>query len=308
MQQALSLANKLARARGSLAEGMDDVGNPDAGGELGRVRAERRALMKRLGWLPVTDGDFSRRDDAGDEQWTKASQALQEETIEADKLGAIVNGLRRVMKEADERGVTSDAASRERFRQKIEEFRTAVELGKAQIGFGDQRYVDDQEVRRQFHELFAREVSLVAAGQDSSDASGYARSIQPLLARADADEAALNSTLTQYEGQALEQAKGMRGRIDQEVAILETSAQNLDGLDQQARVLVGEIAMKNFGMVRDRLKSIVLRADVGIVQQAWEVREEQRERVRTLQVERAREEQNLNDELREVLDDAEGDQ
>jgi hypothetical protein len=63
--------------------------------------------------------------------------------------------------------------------------------------------------------------------------------------------------------------------------------------------------MKNFGLVRDRLKSVVLRAAVGIVQQAWEVREDQRRRLRSLQRERAREEQNLNDELREVIDDAE---
>ena len=90
--------------------------------------------------------------------------------------------------------------------------------------------------------------------------------------------------------------------------LIETYAQNLDGLDQQARLLVGEIAMKNFGLVRDRLKSIVLRADTGIVQEAWEVREEQALRVRNLQRERAREEQTLNDELREVLDDAEEEQ
>jgi hypothetical protein len=52
----------------------------------------------------------------------------------------------------------------------------------------------------------------------------------------------------------------------------------------------------------------VLRADVGIVQEAWEEREEQALRVRTLQREKAREEQMLNDELREVLEDAEEDQ
>jgi hypothetical protein len=68
---------------------------------------------------------------------------------------------------------------------------------------------------------------------------------------------------------------------------------------------VGEVAQQHFARISDRLKSIVLRADVGIVQQAWEVREEQRARVRSLQRERAREEQTLNDELREVLDDAE---
>jgi tetratricopeptide (TPR) repeat protein len=319
LQQVLSLSNKLTRARGTLAEGMDDVAANNPGGELGTVRTERRALMKRLGWMPVTEADFVRRDESGDTQWSKASQALQELTIEADKLNAIVNGLHRVMNEADKHGVTSDPQSRARFQleieanerdlatyhKKIDEFRNAIDIGKSQIGFGDQRYVDDQDLRKQFRELFAREVSLAATGQDSSDAAAYAKSIQPLLSRADNDELALDTQRAKWEQQAVEQANGLRDKISQEVALIETYAQNLDGLDQQARLLVGEIAMKNFGLVRDRLKSIVLRADVGIVQEAWEVREEQALRVRNLQRERAREEQTLNDELREVLDDAE---
>ncbi len=319
LQQVLALSNKLTRARGSLAEGMDDVANNNVGGELASVRSQRRALMKRLGWMPVTENDFSRRDESGDSQWSKVSQALQELTIEADKLGAIVNGLHRVMNEADKNGVTSDPTSRARFQleieanerdlatyhKRIEEFRNAIDMGKAQIGFGDQRYVDDQDLRQQFRALFAREVALSAAGQDSSDSASYAKSIQPLLTRADTDENALDLQRGKYEQQALEQANGLRDKITEELTLIETYAQNLDGLDQQARLLVGEIAMKNFGLVRDRLKSIVLRADVGIVQEAWEVREEQALRVRNLQRERAREEQTLNDELREVLDDAE---
>jgi len=319
LQQVFSLSNKLARARGTLAEGIDDVANSSASGELATVRNERRVLMKRLGWMPVTEGEFIRRDESGDTQWSRASQALQELTVEADKLNAIVNGLHRVMSEADKHGVTSDPQSRARFQleidanerdlvtyhKKIEEFRNAVELGKAQIGFGDQRYVDDQDVRKRFRELLSREVALLVAGQDSSDAAAYARSIQPLLSRADNDDAALDVQRAKYEQQAIEQANALRDKISQELALIEGYAQNLDGLDQQARLLVGEIAMKNFNLVRDRLKSIVLRADVGIVQEAWEVREEQALRVRNLQRERAREEQTLNDELREVLDDSE---
>jgi len=319
LQQVLSLSNKLARARGTLAEGIDDVASGGGTGELATVRSERRTLMKRLGWMPVTEGEFIRRDESGDTQWSKASQALQELTVEADKLNAIVNGLHRVMNEADMHGVTADPQSRARFQleieanerdlvtyhKKIEEFRNAIEVGKAQIGFGDQRYVDDQDVRRRFRELLSREVALLAAGQDSSDAASYAKSIQPLLSRADNDDAALDAQRAKYEQQAVEQANGLRDKISQEIALIEGYAQNLDGLDQQARLLVGEIAMKNFSLVRDRLKSIVLRADVGIVQEAWEVREEQALRVRNLQRERAREEQTLNDELREVLDDAE---
>ena len=78
----------------------------------------------------------------------------------------------------------------------------------------------------------------------------------------------------------------------------------LDQLDGQARTVVGEVAMRNFGLVRDRLRNIVLRADVGITEEAWEVREEQMTRVRNLQVERAREDRLLKEELNEVLDDS----
>jgi tetratricopeptide (TPR) repeat protein len=321
LQQSMSLMNKLAKARVLLAEGMDDVAG-GAGGELGRIRSERRTLMKRLGWLPVTDGDFLRRDDVGDKQWNKVSQVLQSMTVEADKLAAIINGLKRVLKDADQYGVTADPASRQRFKleieanerdlqgynKRIEEYRDAIENGRAQIGFGDQRYVDDDDARRKFRELFTREVALVASGQDSGDAGSYAKGIQSLLGRIDIDEQRLEATRGKLERQALEQAQVLRQKIAAEVSSLETYAHNLDSLDQEARVLVGEIAMKNFALVRDRVKNIVLRADVGIVQQAWEVREEQRVRVRNLQRERAREEQNLNDELREVLDDSEDSQ
>jgi hypothetical protein len=63
------------------------------------------------------------------------------------------------------------------------------------------------------------------------------------------------------------------------------------------------VAERNFKLVRDKLRNIVLRADVGITEQAWEVREEELERVHNLQSERSREEQLLDEELREVLDD-----
>jgi len=78
----------------------------------------------------------------------------------------------------------------------------------------------------------------------------------------------------------------------------------LEELDGRARILVGEVMMRNFGFVKDRLKSMILRADVGITQQAWEVREDQITRVRTLSRERAQQERLLREELNEVLDDA----
>jgi tetratricopeptide (TPR) repeat protein len=320
MEQVLALLNKSATARRTLAEGMDNEAG-SASSELQSVRAERRALMRRMEFLPVTPGDFAAREAQGEKQWNTVGQRLQGLQVEADKLQAIINGLKRVLKDADQFGVTKDPTSRQRFqaeiaanerdlevyKKKIAEYREAVDMGRVQVGFGDQRFVEDDQVRRHFREVFNREVELTAAGGDSS-AQDYARSIQSILRRADAVEDNLEGEKQKLEREADAQAQNIRQQVDTESSNIEKYSNDLDELDQQARLLVGELAMKNFALVRDRLKSIVLRADVGIVQQAWEVREEELTRVRNLQRERAREEQNLNDELREVIDDAGGDQ
>jgi tetratricopeptide (TPR) repeat protein len=319
LERTLGMANRLARARGTLAEGLDDVAD-DVSGELASVRSERRKLMKRLGYLPVTPAEFASRDESGERQWNKVSQSLQQLTIEADKLRAIVNGLKRVLNEG-RFGITADQGSRERFRleieanerdlaayqRRIQQYRDAIEMGRVQSGFGDQRYVDDEAARKRFRELLLREVELCAAGQDSSDAAEYARSIKPILARADVVDLRIDGMKADLERNALSGAEKLKLVITEEMSNVEGHAANLEELDQEARLVVGEVAMRNFAAVRDRLKSIVLRADIGIVQEAWEQREEQRQRVRNLQRERAREEQLLNDELREVLEDAEED-
>jgi hypothetical protein len=297
---------------------MDDAAGSSGSGEYESVRTERRALMRRMSFLPVTDGDFSKRDGMAERQWNKASQALQRLQLEADQQQAVINGLKRVMKDADQFGVTRDPTSRQRFQNeiaanerelenykaRIQQYRDAIEIGRVQVGFGDQRFIDDEQVRARFKLVFAREVELAGAGQAGSSAASYARSIASVLSRADTAEGRLEQIKARLERDATQRAEQVLGQISQEASNIERFAQQLDDLDSQARVLVGEVAMRNFMLVRDRLKSIVLRADTGIVQQAWEVREEQRLRVNNLQRERAREEQNLNDELREVIDDA----
>ncbi len=321
LEHAISLSNKLGRARISLAQGLDEKAG-DVGGELASVRQERRKLQKRLLGLPVTSAEFAQRDDAGVRQWNRVSQGLQQLTIEADKLRAMVNALKRVLRPSENLGATADAATRERFRleieanerdlegyeQRIAQYREAIENGRVQSGFGDQRYIDDDQARRRYRDVLNREAALCAGGQDSGDAAEYARSIQPILARADAIDLRLDGTRADLERSATAQADALRIKIAEELASVEMRVAALDQVDQEARVVLGEVAKKAFAAVREKLKGIVLRADVGIVQEAWEEREEQALRVRTLQREKAREEQMLNDELREVLEDAEEDQ
>jgi tetratricopeptide (TPR) repeat protein len=320
IESALAAANRITSARLILARGLDEVAQERVPAELAQVRKERRALMKRMGQLPVLPADFMRRAAAGEGRWNGLSQQLQRLTLEVDKLQAIINGLSRVMKESDTHSVQMDPATRQRFvaeiqaneqdlngyRERINGYRDAVDMGRVQTGLGDAQYTEDDRSRRLFRELLGREMEMVNRGGDSPEATALARSAQPVLQRAALADEEVDAILRGLEAESAKRAEKLQVTVMRETESIEQNARQLEDLDQQARLLVGEVAMRNFAQVHNRLKGVVLRADVGIVQQAWEVREEQRTRVVNLQRERAREEQNLNDELREVLDDAEG--
>jgi len=317
-QRAVGLLNRIAHARVEIAKGLDQEEPRELSGEIAQVRAQRRALMDVIAQTPVTSGDFADRDYQGTRQWNTVSQELSRRTMEIDQLRATINGLRRMLREDGQRGVARDPQSLARFQAELDanehdlrlfeqqatELRRQIEMGRAQIGLGDARYQSDAGARVQFRDLLEREVQLASSGQAGSDGQRYAQRVNPILLQARSVEDRLIAAFNQLEGQVEGKIGELRGKIQAEQAKLEGYKTQLASLDGEARDLVGHVAQRNFLMVRDKLRGIVLRADVGITEQAWEVREEELDRVRNLQSERAREEQILDEELREVLDDA----
>ncbi|XXX73719.1 tetratricopeptide repeat protein [Sorangium sp. So ce134] len=317
-EKALALLNRVALARLALGQGMDDVEDGSLSGEIGSVRARRRALEKRLARVPVTDADFQDREAQALKQWNTQSQRLQQLTLQMDSLQATINGLRRLLREGPHAGVVRDPASIARFehelaqnerdlalyRQQADVLRKQVSAGRVQVGFGDQRFIEDAQVRKAHRDALTREVELAAAGAGGADLAAYAQRLTPVLRSGDAADARVEAALREIEGEVAQKSSGLRQIVSRETASVVHYSVQLDALDREARLVVGEVAMRNFGLVRDRLKNIILRADVGITEEAWEVREEQMTRVRSLQVERAREDRVLKEELNEVLDDS----
>ena len=268
--------------------------------------------------LPVQSKDFIDREQQGVRQWNVVSQELTRRNLEIDQLQAVINGLRRWLKEDSQRGVARDAASLERFNNElvenekllktyqaqVVELRRQVEFGRFQIGIGDARFQADAMARVQFRDVLDREVQLATGGGAGGGAQRYAQRVQTTLMQARNVEDKLVAAFAALEQQVGARIGEVRAKIDAERAKMVGFQAQLDGLDGEARQLVGEVARRNFGYVRDKLRGIVLRADVGITEQAWEVREEELDRVHNLQAERAREEQLLDEELREVLDDS----
>jgi tetratricopeptide (TPR) repeat protein len=317
-ERALGLINRISRARLEIARGLDREEPGDLGGEIGEVRKQRRALMGQVGDLPTNTAEFAQRDYDGTKVWNKLSQEITRRGVEIDHLQATVNGLRRMLKEDAQRGVTRDAATLQRFNDEIDaverdlkshnaavtELRRQIEIGRAQIGLGDARYQNDALARVQFRDALDREIQLATQGQAGGNAQKYAARVQPVLAQARTAEDKLVQLFAQMEAEVASKINGIRDKIEAERVKINGYNMQLGALDAEAKDVVGQVAKKNFELVRDRLRNIVLRADVGITEQAWEVREEELERVHNLQTERAREEQLLDEELKEVLDDS----
>lgn len=317
-EQALSLLNRVSMARFAIGQAMDVVNEGALSGEVGTWRAKRRALQKRLGQLPVTDGDFQDRELQAMKQWNGVSQSLQRLNLQVDTLQATINGLRRVLREGSQSGVVRDPASVVRFeqdlvqnerdlalyRQQMEALRKMVAAGKLQVGFGDQRFVEDAEVRKAYREALGREVELAAAGAGGPALAEFARKALPLMKQASDADTKLETAIAELEREVKKRADDLEEIVTRETRNIVNYSVRLESLDKEARGVVGEVAKRNFGLVRDRLKNIVLRADVGVTEEAWEVREEQMTRVRSLKAEKSRETRLLNEELNEVLDDS----
>jgi tetratricopeptide (TPR) repeat protein len=312
-ERTTQLLNRVSMARATIGQGLDDAGG-EAGGDLQRIRAERRDLQRRVLALPVTDGDMAAREASAQRQWNAVSQTLHTLGLEVDQLQAIINGLNRMLSEgrsvgrdqAQQQQWQAEIASVERelkfYKDQITEIRRLIEAGRLQVGFGDQRFIDDAELRKAYRDKLSEELRMVAS--QGGKAAAYAGRVGGVMSEADASEARLEEIHRVISEQVAKRTTEVVAIVEGEAAKLATYAQRLDQLDEEARLTVGGVAMQNFALVHEKLRQVVVHADVGLTEQAWEVREEQVYRVRTLQVERIREEQILNEELREVLDDA----
>lgn len=316
-EKALSLINRLSRMRAQLARGLDDEEPKELSGEVGEVRARRRAMQRAMAMLPVSSADFAEREQEGMRQWNQLSQELTRRGVEIDYLGATINGLRRMMNDGAEPGAPRDTAAIARLEAELDdherllkqrqreaaELRRQIDIGRAQIGLGDASYQSDAVTRVGFRDALEREVTLAMQGHAGASAQRYASRVHRALEEAGAVEDQLVAQFAELERQVASKVREVEAKIEAERVKIDAYNMQLGALEREAHTLVGEVAQRNFRFVRDKLRGIVLRADVGITEQAWEVREEQLERVYNLQSERAREEHLLEEELREVLDD-----
>ena len=303
-QQTISMRNRAARIRQALlrVEGGDGGG----GGELGQVRARRREIERFLGRMPTGGEDFDLRNDRLLIRYRDMARELRDLEVELMGMDARIVAMERFLDDTqnqhrDPAGVQSIRAELQQHREAVQQYRAAIveinraiEIGRLQVGVGDDRYQRDQALRDEYNQLVARELQLNPSRNPQVDG---------LFGRLAAVEAVLDSHDLHIDAVVQERTAEMRRQVDEESARLVGYRTQLGDLETEAIEVVGAVTYANFNDVRQRFYDLVLRADVGRIDVAWAEREEHRMRVDLLTRERSREIQSLDDEFREIMDE-----
>ncbi len=307
-QRVWQALNRSTQLRESVALAMD--ANVDAGNvELQGVISQRRALAAQIARLPVDDDGLRRRDRQADNELQTQSQTLQRNQQRVDGLEAMIVAMERYLADPSHQSATLDRAPIEAelaqqrsnlqgLRDRVTNIRRMISAARSQIGPGDPRYAHDVEMRAQLRDLINREATaLRAAGRMPGQADGLLARIDQLDQRIEEADGRVNAAVDQ-------RIVTLVNQVQQESTRVEGYRVRLGALEREAEDVVGNLIQRQFRQVQLQFYQIVMRADLGLVDVAWEEREEHNNRARLLAEEQNREISALNDEFSEVVEGA----
>jgi hypothetical protein len=307
-ERTTAVRNRLSRARKTLIAIDAKAAKNYGSAELEQVRASRRELEQKLGGAATEQEELAQRSLRVIKQFTSVSKELSR--LEVDLLGmearvaATDRFLQDTSKSRDPQAVeavraelvTQKAAIAE-YRRRIGELTVSAEAGRLQVGVGDQDAQREAELRKRHAELVTRERQVLKSLGAKPDAR-----VEDAFRRLASLEAAVDVMDHELEVIAAERVREMRVVLAEETTKLGGYRERLAVLQGESEIVVGGIALDNFKAVRQRFYDLVLRADVGVIDTAWAVREEHRMRAEMLSRERARDLKALEDEYRDITD------
>ncbi len=305
-QRVWQLLNRSAQLRESVAQILDR-GADASNVELQGLISQRRALAAQVGRLPVDDAGLRRRDAQAENELVTLSQTLQHNQQRVDGLEAMAVALERYISDPAHQGASIDRASLQNeltqqraslqtYRDRIASIRRMIGAARAQVGPGDPRYAHDVEARAQLRDLVQREIAALGA-RAPADAAAVLGRLDRLDAAVDAADARVNALVDQ-------RIVVLQNQVQQEETRVAGYRERLGALEREAEDVVGNLIQQQFRQVQLQFYQIVMRADLGLVDVAWEEREEHNNRARLLAEEQNREISALNDEFSEVVEGA----
>ena len=283
--------------------------------ELAQVRQERQAIEARIRQLPGTPEEFA-------ERLKRISARFAEVDREAFQLGYLIEGCSAAIAgtqlwlDQHRSEVAGTAEGRAEFLEEMRKHREVVaayeealrtlrhEIAKAaDAATGSELTQVDASLRAEYARSLERERAVLAAVRGALPADDRARfdRLEGLRDRL----APVADRAMRAKARLLGIARGgladIRGRLDAERRILRLYQGELGGVQGDAKNLVGSVAYRSFGKVRDQFYQLVLKADVGIVDVAWQRKRERVEKIQQLSTQKAADIQGIEDDFRGIL-------
>ncbi len=190
-------------------------------------------------------------------------------------------------------------------KQTVEELEREVNRQLDDIRIGDTANRQDEVIRRELDAVVAEEKDLLAEMQTMLTPSGLLlfNRIEQAKTRSDKLDKDVLAFFDELEVLVSKHVKKLDQQVTEEEKKLKDYSKALADLQNRSTELAAQIARVNLKVVRQHFYDIVLQANVGLIDTAWEEREEIRADVDALLETRSTEKQRLTNSFEELRND-----
>ncbi|MFO0600957.1 MAG: tetratricopeptide repeat protein [Myxococcaceae bacterium] len=282
---------------------------------LGNLKQQELEIKKRIETLPTTTEQVrARREqmqkvvDALDKTAFQLGVEIQSQMAQLTAIRKYVDDTRsqRKNKPEDEKifleKVTFEQRALEGMQAQLEETRAQL---LAERNNADKAVGGEGLLKKQYAEILEQERQLLMSARQ-----GLGSDAQKVLLRADvvrADANALRERVTRSKqivrDRVAQKAQKLREQVLLEQQLLEGYRTEATTVTSETRNLVGRIAFDSFRRVRQSFYDLVLKADVGVVDVAFQRKQDKTSGIQKLASQKDRELKQLDEEFKEVLKD-----
>ncbi|MFO0582939.1 MAG: tetratricopeptide repeat protein [Anaeromyxobacter sp.] len=299
------VAAQAAQAAGAL--------EPERRAAFEENRARAGELQARLAKLPRSPEEAEARLKRLRERLDLVDRYAFQLTQAVDGLNAAITGsenwLQRYRGEitgaADDRGALSEELrehrrTAERYAEEAQALRDEIAKERDAV-VGSDVVREEAALRDAYLEAVAKERELLKGANLAPEQARALAEADTLAARLAGLRERARAVGEKLRGEAARRAVEVKRRVAFERSVLDEQVSSLDGVQVDAKDLVGRIAFRAFGEVRGQFYRLVLKADVGLIDVAWTRKRERLDKIQELSKQKGEELQRLDRDYRALL-------
>ncbi len=306
------LAKLQAEISAKLKKSVRSAVNQQEQAELNRLEDERRKLREIIDEMPSTSEDFEQRVrkirklyDAREKnlhKLTVAIQGLQAQLVAIKSYFSSTAGTQKLEPEVVQKKIRALTKEIEELQAEARAIRSRVADGRSSAGMDDETLAHERRVRSRYKRLLEEQKKIVSNAKARMDAGGRSdvARIEAVMSRADS----VRDNLKKYNERI---DKNLAHKLGRTLRVLAEEKKNveeyralLDSYRPEGEEVVGGVAQENLYGITQNLYDLLIKADVGILDVSWAIKNVQSTKWAQFTVEQSKKLQALERRFEEV--------